>query len=114
VSSKFGVRSFVAQVNHGIASADFLIGKSPTRVESVDPLTIGVWGFELHVNCVPKFRDTTKPDFPTSEGRSWQELLWVVKTPERDLEEPLTLRACVKEGPGEIGLDREGCDKCTM
>jgi hypothetical protein len=103
----------MAQVNRGIASADFPIGKSPTRVESVDPLTIGVWGFELHVNCVPEFHDTAKPDFPTSKGRSWQELLWVVKTPERELEESLTLQACVKEGPGESRLDREGCDKCT-
>jgi hypothetical protein len=63
----------------------------------------------LHVNRVPEFRDTVKPNFSISEGRSWQELLWVVKTPERELDEPLTLRACVKEGPSESVLDREGC-----
>jgi hypothetical protein len=69
VSSEFEVRRFAAQVNRGIASVDFPIGRSPTKSGRVDPLTFGVQGFVLHVNCACMFRDTVKPDLPRSEGK---------------------------------------------
>jgi hypothetical protein len=62
--SEFRVRKFTVYVNRSIVSTDFSIGKSPTRVGSFDPLTIGVQGFDWHENYTYEFRDTVKPDFP--------------------------------------------------
>jgi hypothetical protein len=54
----------------------------------------------LHESRARKFRDIAKLDFLRSEGEIVEELLWVVRTPERSWKSSLTLQACEREGPG--------------
>jgi hypothetical protein len=82
------------------------------KVPKAEVLTVDPSGFGVLIcmRSVNEFRDIAKPDFPRSEGEITEELLWVVRTPERSWKSSLTLRARDKEGPGESGLDREGRD----
>jgi hypothetical protein len=82
-SRSFGVRSFVLHETHNSTTSDFPIGKSPIR-ERVDPLTIGVRGLAVHVNCVRVKRELPKSEFPISERKNRRRrLLWVADSRER-------------------------------
>jgi hypothetical protein len=63
----FGVRGFVLHETLGTTTSDFPIGKSPIE-KSVDPLTIGVRGLVVHVNCDRVNRELPSCDIPISEG----------------------------------------------
>jgi hypothetical protein len=79
-------------------------------------LTVDPSGFEVLIctRSVNEFCNIAKPDFPRSEGEIAEELLWVVRTPERSWKSSLTLRARDEEGPGESGLDHEGRDFASI
>jgi hypothetical protein len=60
-------------VNHDFSCVDFPIGKIPIS-ERVDPLTIGVRGFELHVTALTEFARSRIPISRFPKGRSPKEL----------------------------------------
>jgi hypothetical protein len=66
INSEFRVRRFGGRVNCGIVFTDFPIGKSP-KSGSVDPLTFGVRGFVLPVDCAHRIREIVNTDFLISE-----------------------------------------------
>jgi hypothetical protein len=70
---EFGVRGLKKAVKHDIAIPDFPIGKIPIS-ERVDPLTIGVRGFELHVTALTEFARSRIPISRFPKGRSPKEL----------------------------------------
>jgi hypothetical protein len=83
VPSEFGVRGLTVYVNCGIASVDFPIGKSPTRAESVDSLThrgLGIFFARELCQRVSRYSETR---FPDKKGEIAEEIVWVLRTPER-------------------------------
>jgi hypothetical protein len=88
VPSGFRIREFTVYVNRSIVSVDFPIGKSPTEAETltIDHRGSG-FGVMICMILCNEFRNIAKPDFLIREGRSLQELLWVMKTFDKGVEE---------------------------